>query len=173
MGTAVVNSDVPANSAESARCHYIDTRIVGGGSPNSGRPVLIFFLTAGRHPRKCRMVTVDSTGRPVEPKRIGEGAARRDKIRHRVRVKSQKLVKLGRVDVTPCLMCGTEQNLTIHHVDPLEPERFVFLCVPCHDLAHKLVYRTMDVCVAERHFCVLPEAIVKIKSETTKRRRGI
>ena len=109
------------------------------------------------------MVTVDSTATPVEPKRRGKGAEHRNKVRNRVRGKSSKLVKHGRIDLTPCLICGSEQNLTIHHVEPIKPDRFVFLCEACHTLAHTPVFRMMKVCVASGHFSVLPEAVLPKK----------
>ena len=106
------------------------------------------------------MVTVDRTASPVHPEQRGESAAPRGKVRHRIRVKSYMLVKEGKVDLTPCLVCGSEQNLTIHHVEPMRPDRFVFLCEECHALAHTPVFRTMEVCIASGHFSIRPEAIL-------------
>ena len=106
------------------------------------------------------MVTVDSTASPVRPKRRGQGARKRQKSRGRIRCRSARLVKSGRVDLTPCIVCGSTQNLTIHHVEPIQPDRFVFLCEKCHVLAHKPIFRTMEVCIASGHFSILPEAIV-------------
>ena len=109
------------------------------------------------------MVTVDRTASPVHPEQRGESAAPRGKVRHRIRVQSYMLVKRGEVDLTPCLVCGSEQNLTIHHVEPMQPDRFVFLCEQCHALAHKPVFRTMEVCIASGHFSIRPEAILPRK----------
>ena len=109
------------------------------------------------------MVTVDSTAVVVRPKRRGKGAGKRRKRRHRIGRRSVKLVKTGKVDVTPCLVCGSEENLTIHHVEPIKADRFVFLCEPCHVLAHKPVFRTMEVCVASGHFSILPDAVLPKK----------
>ena len=106
------------------------------------------------------MVTVDSTASPVRPKRRGQGARKRQKRRGRIRGRSAKLVKSGRVELTPCVACGSTQNLTIHHVEPIQPDRFVFLCEECHVLAHKPIFRTMEVCIASGHFSILPEAVV-------------
>ena len=107
------------------------------------------------------MVTVDSTASPVRPKRRGRGARKRQKRRHRLRRRSVKLVKSGRVDLTPCIVCGSTRNLTIHHVEPIQPDRFVILCEECHVLAHRPVFRTMEVCIASGHFSIRPEAIVR------------
>ena len=87
------------------------------------------------------MVTVDSTASPVRLKRRGQGARKRQKRRGRIRRPSAKLVKSGRVE-------------------PIQPGRFVFLCEECHALAHKPIFRTMQVCIASGHFSILPEAIV-------------
>ncbi len=109
------------------------------------------------------MVTVDSTASPVRPKRRGKGAEHRNKVRNRIRGKSSRLVKLGKIDLEPCLICGSQQNLTIHHVEPIGPDRFVFLCEECHVLAHRPVFRTMEVCIASGHFSIRPEAVLSRK----------
>ena len=109
------------------------------------------------------MVTVDSTASPVRIKRRGKGAPHRQKVRNRLRAKSTRLVKTGQIDLAPCLVCGSEQNLTIHHVEPIQPDRFVFLCEECHVLAHKPVFRTIKVCIASGHFSIRPEAILPRK----------
>ncbi len=109
------------------------------------------------------MVTVDSTASPVRVKRRGKGARKRQKGRQRLRGRSTKLVKTGKIDLTPCLVCGSEQNLTIHHLEPIRPDRFVFLCEPCHVLAHRSVFRTMEVCVASGHFSIRPDAVLPQK----------
>ena len=117
------------------------------------------------------MVAVDSTARPVRLKRRGKGATKRRKKRNLIGRKSAKLVKTGKVDLTPCLICGSEEDLTIHHVEPIQPDRFVFLCEPCHVLAHTPVFRTMDVCVASGHFSIRPEALVR-RTDTPALRPG-
>ncbi len=109
------------------------------------------------------MVAVDSTASPVYPKRRGKGAKHRKRGHHRIGRKSARLVKTGRVDLTPCLICGSQENLTIHHLEPVQPDRFVFLCEPCHVLAHRPVFRTMQVCVAAGHFSFRPDAILPKK----------
>ncbi len=109
------------------------------------------------------MVTVDSTASPVREKRIGKGANHRKKIHNRVCKKSTRLVKTGKIDLAPCLVCGSEQDLSIHHVAPIQADRFVFLCTPCHVLAHKPVFRTMKVCIASGEFSIRPEAVLRKK----------
>jgi hypothetical protein len=118
------------------------------------------------------MVTVDSTASPVSLKRRGQGAHKRQKRRHRVRRRSARLVKAGRVDLSPCVACGSTRNLTIHHVEPIRRDRFVFLCEDCHILAHTPVFRRMQVCVASGHFSIRPEAIVQ-RADTPALRPGV
>ena len=114
------------------------------------------------------MVAVDSTGNPICLKRRGKGTSHRNKVRNRLRRKSVRLVKTGRVEVTPCVVCGSTQDLTIHHIPPIQPDRFVFLCKSCHILAHKPIFRTVEVCVAEGHFSILPQAALKPKEAVTR-----
>ncbi len=109
------------------------------------------------------MVTADSTASPVRLKRIGKGANHRKKIHKRLCKKSTRLVKTGKIDLTPCVVCGSEQDLEIHHVAPIQADRFVFLCRPCHILAHKPVFRTIKVCVASGYFSIRPEAVLRKK----------
>ncbi len=105
------------------------------------------------------MVNADSIGFLVQLKRQGRGAGHRKKKRNRLRRKSTRLVMTGRVELTPCVVCGSTRDLTIHHVEPIQTDRFVFLCKECHVLAHKPVFRTMEVCVAPGHFSIVPSAI--------------
>ncbi len=114
------------------------------------------------------MVTVDSTAIPVRLKRRGKGARKRQEKRGRLRRKSTRLVKTGRVDLTPCVACGSTRDLTIHHVSPIQPDRFVFLCQPCHVLVHKPVFRTMEVCIAPGHFSIRPEALTARREEVAR-----
>ncbi len=109
------------------------------------------------------MVMVDSTASPVRLKRIGRGTNHRKKIHNRLCRKSTRLVKTGKIDLAPCLVCGSEQDLTIHHVEPIQADRFVFLCTPCHVLAHKPVFRTMKVCIASGEFSIRPDAVLPKK----------
>ncbi len=112
------------------------------------------------------MVAVDSTASPVRLKRRGKGAAHRKKIHKRLRSKSTRLVKTGQVDLTPCVVCGSQVDVEIHHIEPIQPDRFIFLCRPCHVLVHQPVFRTMQVCIALGHFSIRPEAIVPRKKVT-------
>jgi 5-methylcytosine-specific restriction endonuclease McrA len=114
------------------------------------------------------MVTVDSTAIPFRPKRRSKGARKRQEKRSRLRHKSTRLVKTGQVDLTPCVACGSTRDLTIHHVAPIQPDRFVFLCQPCHVLAHKPVFRTMEVCIASGHFSIRPEALAAGREEVAR-----
>ena len=112
------------------------------------------------------MVTVDSTASPVRLKRRGRGWKHRQEKRRRLRRKSTQLVKTGQVHLKPCLVCGSEVDVEIHHVEPIQPDRFVFLCRPCHVLAHKPIHRTIDVCIASGHFSIRPEAVLPVKEVT-------
>ncbi len=109
------------------------------------------------------MVTVDSTASAVRLKRIGRGARRSRKRRERLRRKSTRLVKTGKIDLTPCVVCGSEQDLEIHHVPPIQADRFVFLCRSCHILAHRPVFRTIKVCIASGELSIRPEAVLPRK----------
>lgn len=111
------------------------------------------------------MVTVDSTANPVRLKRRGRRAGHRKKRRNRLRGKSTRLVKTGRVEIQPYAACGSTEDLTIHHIPPIRPDRFVFLCKSCHILAHKPVFRTMEVCVADSHLSICPQAVLGPKKE--------
>ena len=114
---------------------------------------------------------VECNGTPITSrrKRTGRGWRRRQKARNRIRRKSRELVKSGRIHPLPCLRCGSRENLTIHHLEPFAPGRFVWLCEPCHRLAHTPVYRTIQVTVARGQFSVRPEAAVRRHGEV---RRG-
>ncbi len=109
------------------------------------------------------MVMVDSTASPVREKRIGRGANHRKKIHNRLCRKSTRLVKTGKIDLTPCVVCGSEQDLEIHHVEPIQADRFVSLCRPCHILTHRPVFRTIRVCIASGEFSIRPEAVLPRK----------
>ena len=114
------------------------------------------------------MVTVDSTASPVRLKRRGKGATHRKKIRNRLRSMSTRLVKTGKVDLTPCVVCGSQVDVEIHHIEPIQPDRFIFLCRPCHVLAHQPVFRTMQVCIATGHFSIRPDAVLPKNTDLPK-----
>ena len=107
------------------------------------------------------MVTVNSTASPAALKPAPERLSQSK--RKRIRRLSVRLVKNGEIDLAPCLVCGSWQNLTIHHIMPFKADRFVFLCETCHASAHNPVYWTMRLCVARGHFSVLREAILPVK----------
>ncbi len=78
--------------------------------------------------------------------------------RRLIRKMSRDLVRSGKIAKTPCLRCGSTEELTIHHLEPMRPEHIVFLCEPCHALAHTPVYRTIRVKVVSGQFRVRPAA---------------
>ena len=93
-----------------------------------------------------------------EPKHSAE-RRRRNKIRRQ----SLKLVASGRVPKRPCLVCGSREALTLHHIAPIQRDRFVFLCRPCHDRAHLPLYRLVTVPLAYAQFSIRPEAVIPRK----------
>ena len=115
------------------------------------------------------MVTADGTDAFVLGKRKrgrgfgrGEGRSRR-RQRKQIRRLSYFLVKTGEIPQKPCLICGSQQDLTIHHFEPMRPDRFVFLCQPCHDRAHQPLYRAIAIPVALGQFSIRPEAAIPRK----------
>ena len=82
----------------------------------------------------------------------------RQSLRRQIRKMSRELVKSGEIPPQPCLVCGSEEDPSIHHVGHMRPDRFVFLCVPCHVRAHRAVYRTVRIPVALGQFSIRPEA---------------
>ena len=105
------------------------------------------------------MVTADGTETASLGKR---GRNRRgQRQRHRIRQMSRRLVKSGEMPEGPCLLCGSEEGLTIHHVGPMRPDRFVFLCGSCHERAHQPVYRIVRVPITSGQFSVRPAAVVQ------------
>ena len=113
------------------------------------------------------MVTVDGTDAFVLGKRkhrrsCGGGRSRR-RQRKQIRKMSHRLVKAGIIPERPCLLCGSQQSLTIHHFEPMRPDRFVFLCQPCHDRAHRPLYRSILIPVTLGQFSVRPEAALPRK----------
>ena len=78
--------------------------------------------------------------------------------RKQIRKMSHRLVKSGKIPLTPCLLCGSRESPTIHHFEPMRPDRFVFLCQPCHDRAHRPLYRAILIPVTLGQFSIRPEA---------------
>ena len=102
------------------------------------------------------MDTVESTGAFILSKR--KRRRLRQRQRKQIRLMSRELVKSGQIPERPCLLCGSQQSLTIHHIEPMRPDRFVFLCQPCHDRAHRPLFRKISVPVALGQFSIRPEA---------------
>ncbi len=82
---------------------------------------------------------------------------------NRIRSKSRHRVKSGRFPEEPCLVCASRENLTIHHLEPMQYDRFVFLCEPCHVRAHRPVYRRVSVPLGYGQFSIRPEAAIPRK----------
>ena len=81
----------------------------------------------------------------------------------KIRRKSRKLVNSGQTPERPCLICGSKHDLTVHHIEPIRPNRFVFLCRPCHVRAHRPLYRQVSVPLAYGQFSIRPEAAIPRK----------
>ncbi len=114
------------------------------------------------------MVTADGTDAFVLGKRTHGRAAlsrSRGRTRQRLRIRemSRELVRAGEIPQTPCLLCGSQESLTIHHFEPIRPDRFVFLCEPCHDRAHRPLYRSILIPVTLGQFSIRPEAAIPRK----------
>ena len=107
------------------------------------------------------MDTADGTDAFVLGKR--KRGRMRQRERKQIRKMSRELVRTGQIPETPCLLCGSQQSLTIHHIEPMRPDRFVFLCEPCHDRAHRPLYRKISVAVANGQFSIRPEAALPRK----------
>ncbi|UCC30020.1 MAG: hypothetical protein JSU86_17700 [Phycisphaerales bacterium] len=108
------------------------------------------------------MVTADGTAI------ISLGKRRRGRTRQwqrrQIREMSRRLVQSGEIPEAPCLLCGAEENPTIHHLEPMRPGDFVFLCESCHKRAHTPLYRTIRVPVASGQFSIRPEAVARQKA---------
>ncbi len=102
------------------------------------------------------MDTADGTDAFVLGKRKPDRP--RNRKRNQIREMSRQLVESGEISKRPCLLCGSQKSLTIHHTEPMRPDRFVFLCKPCHARAHRPLYRTITVRRAFGQFSVRPEA---------------
>ncbi len=107
------------------------------------------------------MVTVDSTGAFVWSKRKPDRL--RGRKREQIQQMSQKLVDSGEIPLTPCLICGSQEALRMQHIEPMRPDRFVFLCETCHERAHHPLHRTISIPVEEGQFSVRPEAAIPRK----------
>ncbi len=102
------------------------------------------------------MDTADGTDAFVLGKRKPDRP--RQRKRNQIREMSRELVRAGEIPQTPCLLCRSKEGLTIYHIEPMRPDRFVFLCKPCHARAHRPLYRTITVRRAFGQFSVRPEA---------------
>ena len=111
------------------------------------------------------MVTADGTDAFVLGKRK-RGRSRshtRQWQRMQIRRMSHGLVISGQIPERPRLPSGSQESLTIHHFEPMRPNRFVFLCGECHDRAHRPLYRMIPVPALEGQFSVRPEAAIPRK----------
>jgi hypothetical protein len=76
------------------------------------------------------------------PDRKAQGAANAKQWRkdHPEAYKAQtavnNAVRDGRLEKTPCAICGTEANVQGHHKDYAKPLDVVWLCAKCHHRVH-------------------------------------
>ncbi len=82
----------------------------------------------------------------------------RESLREQIRKMSRHLVRSGQIPKTPCLICGSRDYPTIYHIEPMRPDRFVFLCQTCYNRAHRPLYRTISILLPVGQFNVRPEA---------------
>ena len=87
----------------------------------------------------------------------------RQRKHRKIRRKSRRLVNSGRIPERPCLVCGSRESPTVHHLEPMQRDRFVFLCWPCHDRLHRPLYRQVAVPLAYGQFSIRPEAAIPRK----------
>ena len=116
------------------------------------------------------MVTADGTDAFVLGKRKQRRARRcdrrcdrdhvRESLREQIRKMSRHLVRSRQIPKTPCLICGSKENPTIYHIEPMRPDRFVFLCQTCYNRAHRPLYRTISILLPFGQFSVRPEAVL-------------
>ncbi len=111
------------------------------------------------------MVTGDGTEVVSLGKRKLSPSRMRQRLRREIRRMSLELVMSGEIPRLPCLLCGSEEEITIHHVEPMRPDGIVFLCRPCHDRAHQPLFRTFKVAVAHGQFSIRPEAVAPRRGE--------
>ena len=87
----------------------------------------------------------------------------RELLREQIRKMSRHLVRSGQIPKKPCLICGSRDNPTIYHIEPMRPDRFLFLCQTCYNRAHRSLYRTISIPRAFGQFSIRPEAAIPRK----------
>ncbi len=107
------------------------------------------------------MDTADGTDAFVLGKRKPDRL--RGRKRDQIQEMSQKLVDSGEIPRTPCLICGSQEALRMQHIEPMRPDRFVFLCESCHKRANRPLCRTVLVFCPLGQFSVRPEAAIPRK----------
>ena len=106
------------------------------------------------------MVTADGTDAFVLGKRTHGRSHTRQWQRVQIQRMSHCLVISGQIPETPCLVCGSQDGLTIRHLEPMRPDRFFFLCRECHIRARRPLYRRISIPLPHGQFSVRPEAIL-------------
>ena len=107
------------------------------------------------------MATADGTDAFLLGKRTHGRSHTRQRLR--IREMSRELVRAGEIPKKPCLICGSLEGLTIYHIEPMRPDRFVFLCRECHVRAHRPLYRQISITRPFGQFSIRPEAAVMRK----------
>ena len=54
----------------------------------------------------------------------------------KIRSKTSKAIAKGKIKKTPCAVCGTEENIQVHHLDYKTHDNIVFLCMVHHQEVH-------------------------------------
>ena len=67
-----------------------------------------------------------------------------------------KLVKAGKIAITPCVSCGSTDQPTLHHIPHYTPDCVVTLCRACHVQLHNPIHTKVKI--ADNHLTLLPPA---------------
>lgn len=78
---------------------------------------------------------------PVRAKEHLVISAKNARIRHRpkalARLRAYHAVEKGKIAKTPCVICGSSENLEAHHEDYGKPLEIIWLCRKHHKLLHR------------------------------------
>jgi hypothetical protein len=58
------------------------------------------------------------------------------KFKRKARYTAYNALKYGKIIKEPCAMCGSNENIEIHHIDYSKPMLITFLCRNCHMIIH-------------------------------------
>lgn len=87
-------------------------------------------LGRGRYCRKCNNEASARSRKPYAE--LSEERRRRQIARSYANV----CLKRGKISRSPCIKCGTSENLHMHHHDYSKPLEIEWMCRPCHEATH-------------------------------------